>query len=224
MNIWEKLTDTSGIPNINREFDKRYFGTFLKHKKESGEIEYLYVYDKENDTYYFKNKKGLTFTYNICENNPEFFTVALKKGFYSNKLNKVFYVSLLPKRQWKRSLYIDNYKIKNFFNYFIFTDTIINKRACFFSFLENEPILNVDKTIFQSCIDNNFTLINSDFLLTKSICFPEGFSLFYHKYLIGNFNEKGTIFWLEKSPFIQEFIEESNKWKFNFQLKHYNDK
>lgn len=224
MNIWEHLTDINGVTNINKEFEKRYFDTFLGYKEKSGDTKYFYVYDKEDETYHFRDKEGNILKFDIKEDNPEFFPVGLKKGFYATRQNKIFYVSLLPKRQWKRSLYIDNYRTVDFFNYFTYIETTLNKRAAFFSFLENKPITHVDKTIFQICLDKNTTLINHNFLLTKSICFPEGFSLFYHKYLIGNFNEKGTIFWLEKSPFIQEFIEESNKWKFNFQLKHYNDK
>ena len=47
-----------------------------------------------------------------------------------------------------------------------------------------------------------------------------GFSLFYHKYLLGNFNAEGNIFVLKDSPFIQEFIEESNKWCFSFSIRH----
>ena len=223
MNIWENLTDAEGILNINKEFDKRYFGTFLGYKKTSEEIEYFYVYDKDEETYHFRNKEGLIHKFNINEDNPEFFPVGLKRGFYSTKNNRVYYVSLLPKRQWKRSLFIDNYRVIDFFNYFTFVDNPLNKRTAFFSFLENKPISVVDKNIFQSCLDKHFTLINTNFLLIKSVSLPKGFSLFYHKYLIGNFDETGTIFWLLKSPFIQEFIEESEKWSLTFKIKHYND-
>ena len=68
----------------------------------------------------------------------------------------------------------------------------------FFSFLENKPIDIVDTKIFKTCLDKNFTIINTNFLLTKSICSPEGFSLFYHKYLLGNFNAEGSIFVLKR--------------------------
>lgn len=220
MNIWEKLTDTSGIVNINKEFEKRYFGTFLEWTKTSGEIVYTYIYDKDETTYHFRLKEGTIVKFDICEDNPILNTINLKKGFYSTRDDKIYYISQIPKRQWKRSLYIDNYKTNNFFDYFVFLDNFSNKRTMFFSFLENKPIDIVDTKIFKTCLDKNFTIINTNFLLTKSICSPEGFSLFYHKYLLGNFNAEGNIFVLKDSPFIQEFIEESNKWCFNFNIKH----
>ena len=220
MNIWEKLTDTSGIVNINKEFEKRYFGTFLEWTKTSGEIVYTYIYDKEETTYYFRLKEGTIVKFDICEDNPILNTINLKKGFYSTHDDKIYYISQIPKRQWKRSLYIDNYKTNNFFDYFVLLEHFPNRRTMFFSFLENKPIDIVDTKIFKTCLDKNFTIINTNFLLTKSICSPEGFSLFYHKYLLGNFNAEGNIFVLKDSPFIQEFIEESNKWCFNFNIKH----
>ena len=65
MNIWEKLTDTSGIVNINKEFEKRYFGTFLEWTKPSGEIVYTYIYEKDETTYHFRLKNGLIIKFDI---------------------------------------------------------------------------------------------------------------------------------------------------------------
>ena len=86
MNIWEKLTDTSGIVNINKEFEKRYFGTFLEWTKPSGEIVYTYIYEKDETTYHFRLKNGLIIKFDICEDNPTLNTINLK----SWKFNRIF--------------------------------------------------------------------------------------------------------------------------------------
>ena len=83
MNIWEKLTDTSGIVNINKE-KKKIFWNISRMDKTSGEIVYTYIYEKDETTYHFRLKNGLIIKFDICEDNPTLNTINLKRVlFYS---------------------------------------------------------------------------------------------------------------------------------------------
>lgn len=234
MNIWEKLTDTQGnTTETIKEFNKRYEGSILTWQRPDLSLIFLCYsyYDQDSNKFVF-SKEGTDITISLKYDYPfkdeNLFVTKIKKGFYYSDLDRlhqpIVYFTHVPQRQWIRGITSHNNKILDF-TYFLnyteernykFTKTIYNiLRQQYTEYI-------IPKDVFSYCEKNNHVILNNDFLLTQNCKDLIGYSLFYHKYLVGTFITP-TTFKVENTLFLQEFLEARETWPFTFSIEYPND-
>ena len=227
MNIWEKLTDTyDNKTETIREFSKRYENTYLAYHFEN-KIEYLnYKYfSTENNTFVFETSYLNTIELDF-DNLLKDYTIKIpkiEKGFYYTnykmKPNFICYISRYPKRQWLRGVHEYNYKFMNFSSILKLEPTGISQtnKIILAALKQQNNKHQITNQIFKFCDQDKEYIINNNFLLTLNVKEPEGYSLFFHKFLIGTFKTE-SLFVVENSLFLQEFLEEKETWDLNFKM------
>lgn len=234
MNIWEKLTDTQGnTTDTIREFNKRYEGSILTWQRADLSLTFLYYsyYDQDSNRFIF-SKEGVDdavyLKYDYPFKDENLFVTKIKKGFYYSDLSRlpqpIVYFTHVPQRQWIRGITPHNIKLLDFTYYLInseykdyrFSKTIYNILRQQYT----KYVIPID--VFSYCEKNNHVILNNDFLLTQNCKSLTGYSLFYHKYLVGTFVTP-TTFKVENTLFLQEFLEAKETWPFTFSIEYQND-
>lgn len=232
MNIWEKLTNTLNHKSETiKEFNRRYHDTILGVRDEETKIcqflKYRY-YNEDNDKHLFYDQEGLnrfiphedisSFLYK-----KTIFIPRIEKGFFNSYQNRILYITKTPTRQWRRGICEDNYKILNFSNCL---NTGTNYKTVFYPDIynildqqyNNSNIIKKDFGMFEICEVQKHYRISKDFLLTQDVIYPEGYSLFFHKYLIGHFKKPNDLE-VCTNIFFQEVLEELSTWDFKVKIK-----
>lgn len=233
MNTWEKLTDTcDSTSGTILEFNKRYESSILawEKPKETIFIKYQY-YDKEENHFVFdlyQKESVITIPYDYSFNNEKLYIPKIKKGFYYSDLNflnrPIAYIAHNPLRQWIRGITSCNYTLLNFTNYLQSGYWVSSpfSRTIYPILKQQKTQYNITLDVFNQCTKNNHVILNTDFLLTQNVNDLEGFSVFYHKYLVGTFITP-TKFKINNTLFLQEFLEEKENWNFTFSIIYPND-
>lgn len=234
MNIWEKLTNTSNNKSETiKEFNRRYQDTILGIRNEETKkckfLKYKYYNTDNNNHLFYTNSEASVYILHedvsFTSFNKTIFIPKIEKGFYNSFQNRIVYITKTPKRQWRRGVCEDNYKILNFSSCL---NTGTNYKTVFypdiFYILEQQYNNNNiketkrDLNIFEICETFKHHRISKDFLLTQNIIHPEGYSLFFHKYLVGHFKKPNELE-ICTNIFFQEILEEISTWNFRVNLK-----
>lgn len=228
MNIWEKLTDTQdNKKNTISEFVKRYEASILAWEKPSETIfiQFQY-YNSDDDTFIFNTENlesTIIFPHDYSFINEKLYIPKIKKGFYYSNLenlNKpIAYIAHNPQRQWIRGIVEWNYTLVNFTQYLKFQEwlKLYFLKTIFTILKQQKAHYIIPHDVFEYCKQNNHVILNNDFLLTQNVNDVMGYSLFYHKYLVGTFI-KPTSFKIENTLFLQEFLEAKETWNFDFSI------
>lgn len=234
MNIWEKLTDTqNNKPETIKEFNKRYEGSILTWQRTDLSLTFLYYsyYDQDSNKFIFSKEGGddtVSLKYDYPFKDENLFVTKIKKGFYYSDLSRlpqpIVYFTHVPQRQWIRGITPHNIKLLDFTYYLIhseYKDYRFSKTI--YNILRQQYTKYVIPTdVFSYCEKNNHVILNNDFLLTQNCKSLTGYSLFYHKYLVGTFVTP-TTFKVENTLFLQEFLEAKETWPFTFSIEYPND-
>lgn len=229
MNIWEKLTNThDNKVETLKEFNRRFYNTVLGFKdNKTNQYEFLrykhYNEDLKTQQFLDPNEQTISIPYEEISPQKIIFIPRLEKGFYKTKENKIIYVTKRSIRQWRRGICEDNYKLLNFS---LCLTTGTNYKTVFYPDIytilnlhyNNTTNIEKDLSLFKTCDVYRHCVINKDFLLTHSILLPEGYSLFFHKYLVGHFKTP-TELTINSNIFFQEILEEIATWNFKINLK-----
>lgn len=219
MNTWWDLTELIDTDAQSNEINKKFKGTILGIQTKSNTF-YAYLLAYSDPFFVFIDKYDIK-TYIHIQTNCKVFIPQIQSGYYSVN-NICFYIHKENKRQWRRGICEDTYRLTSMFHHFEYWETasyVFNKQII--NILENkETTQKLNKELLIECNINIFCHINRNFLISLSIQKPKNYSLFFHNVYIGElYNKVNTIYIhiLDKT-FIQELIDTIDTWCPSYQL------
>ena len=218
-NTWWDLTELINTEAQSNEIHKKFKGTILGIQTKSNTF-YAYLYEYTNPFFIFIDKHNIKIHIHI-KTNCKVFIPTIQSGYYSIN-NVCFYIHKENKRQWKRGICEDTYKLTSIINdyncwntsSYIFNTQIIN-------ILENkETIQKLNKELLTACDTHIFCIINKNFLISVSTQQSKGYSLFFHGVYMGELNYKLNMIYIyiKDRTFIQELLDTIDTWCPSYQL------
>lgn len=216
---WWDLTELINLEDQSNEIHKKFKGTILGIQTKFNTI-YAYLCDYKNPFFIFVDKHHIKIHIHI-QTAYKIFIPQIESGYYSVN-NVCFYIHKENKRQWRRGICEDTYRLMSVFNLFehweivpyIFYEKII-------SILENkETLQELNKELLIACNKTTFCSINRNFLISVSTQKPKGYSLFFHNVYVGELCYKlnKIHIYIKDKTFIQELTDTIDTWCPSYKL------